>query len=244
MEIIDLHSHIMPYVDDGAADTEEALELLRSEFEQGVTHVCLTPHLRRGMFNSTDEKVLTGFDRLQDEAKDAGLRIRLHLSREYYFDSDFVRRLKAGDVIPMGPHKTLLIEFSYDTPAGTLMEASKLIKEAGFMPLYAHVERYGAIMEDPGIVKDLVKAGTLIQVNASSLLGLEGWRQKHVAKQLLKQKTVHIVASDSHDMDLRTPNLKRCADYLERKVGAESAELLLSINPKAILFGSTNSETK
>lgn len=238
MNIVDLHCHIMPYVDDGAADTDEALELLRSERDQGVTELCLTPHLRHGMFHSTDEKIITGFERLKDEALEAGLKLRMHLSREYYFDADFLKRLDAGDVIPMGPHKALLLEFSYNTPAETLLKASRRVQEAGYLPLFAHVERYGAIMEDTALAKQLYKGGTLIQMNASSLLGLEGWRQKHTAKQLLKQKSVHVIASDAHDSDLRTPNLKRCADYLERKVGAEAAELLLSINPRAILCGS------
>lgn len=237
MKFVDLHCHAMPYVDDGAADTEEAVELIHSEVEQGVTDICLTPHLRFGRYNTTDEKVKAGFDRLRDEIFDANVRVRLYLSREYFYDEQFVRALSAGTILPIGPHKVVLVEFDNAAPVRVLAEASKQIQDAGYRPMIAHVERLQAIQEDVTLARKLIDTGALMQMNAATLLGQEGYMPKHTAKALLDNQCVHVIASNSHDTEERTPALNRCFSYIERKYSANIAELLMNINPAAILYG-------
>lgn len=234
MKIIDIHCHILPYVDDGAANLEEALVLLRMEAQQGVTEICLTPHLRHKMFETPDEKIRDKFNQLRDAAWDERIPIQLHLSREYYFDEQFQKALKEKNVLPMGSD-ILLTEFSYSSDAQALHAAANEILDAGYYPMFAHVERYKAFQDDPECGRPLVEMGVLLQMNADSILGLEGRKTRALAERLLKTGCIHVLASDAHDSENRIPNLKKCADYLEKKIGRAGTQRLLYDNPLAIL---------
>lgn len=237
MKLIDLHCHILPYVDDGATNMDEAIALLQLEAEQGITDICLTPHLRSDMFRTTDEKVKEMFARLRDAAAEEQIPVKLYLSREYYYDDSFLKRMDAGQMITIANSGTILTEFSYHSSEETLLTASRRIREAGYSPLFAHVERYEAVHHNPELIPELIDMGTMIQVNSSSILGLDGWGTKRLAWNLMKNGNVHVVASDAHDIRYRIPNLGRCAVKLEKKLGAAYAEAVLCRNPMQILNG-------
>lgn len=236
MNYVDIHCHIMPYVDDGAATMEEALQLLTMEAEAGVTELCLTPHLRDNMFNSPDEKILYNFARLNQARQKAGIPVRLHLSREYFYDSRFKELLAARKVIPMGRKWFLLVEFSYNSPFSELADAAHRVKQAGFVPLFAHVERYHAIQQNPSKAAVLAEQGVRLQLNASGILGKDGHLMKKTCHTLLKERLIFAVASDTHDTVRRAPDLQKCGKYLEKKFGREYTEELMYTNPLSILI--------
>lgn len=231
--MIDLHCHILPYVDDGAFDMDVALELLEMEAEQGVTQICLTPHLRSEMFETPDKKILAMYDRLRQTAEENGIPVVLNLSREYYYDPQFRRALSAGQVIPMGG-QVLLVEFSYNSDFSVLEEAAQAVFAAGYQPMFAHVERYRVIQKNPDLVERLMDMGVRIQVNAGSILGSDGRYEKKTARYLLKNFLVFAVASDAHDPRSRVPNLGKCWKFLEKKFSRDYAEELLYTNPLSI----------
>lgn len=235
--MIDLHCHLVPFVDDGAANLDEALELLYMEQEQGVQEICVTPHLRDGMFMTDDEKVRYNFQRISRLCEDEELGLKLHLSREYYYDDAFVERLPTGAVIPMGnTRKTLLMEFSYYSELDELVDAAEFVQQEGYRPLFAHVERYFPFQDDPiGAAQTLKDAGALLQLNADSILGLDGRREKRASRELLKKHLADVVASDAHETSIRVPHLEKCRKFLEKKFGREYAMLLLHDNPISIL---------
>lgn len=235
--MIDIHCHLVPFVDDGAANLDEAFELLCMEQEQGVQEICVTPHLRDEMFMTDDDKVRYNFERLSRLCKDEGLSVKLHLSREYYFDEAFEDRLPTGELIPMGTAiKTLLVEFPYYSDLDELVDAAEYVSEEGYRPLFAHVERYRPFQDDPiGAAQTLKKAGVLLQLNADSILGLDGRREKKASRELLKNHLADVVASDAHDTSIRVPHMEKCRRFLEKKFGREYAMLLLHNNPISIL---------
>lgn len=232
--MIDIHCHILPYVDDGAFDMDVALELLEEEADQGVSRICLTPHLRQDMFETPDKKILTIFERLKKTVEEEEIPIALNLSREYYYDANFHRCLSSGQVIPLGG-KVLLVEFSYSTDYRLLEEAALDVLAAGYQPMFAHVERYYAIQENPELAERLLALGVRLQVNAGSILGSDGRHEKKTARYLLKKNYVFAVASDTHDPRFRAPNLGKCSRFLEKKFGREYAQKLLHDNPLSIL---------
>lgn len=236
-ELADIHCHLMPYVDDGAYDEEESLELLKLEAAQGVRSICLTPHLRADMFESSDESVAEHFALVQRLAEEAALPLSLSCSREYHYDRIFRSRLESGNLRPLGEGKHLLVEFGGRHSAAEMLEAVALVQEAGWKPLLAHVERY-APLQDPGFAWELRASGALLQVNAGSVLGREGLRQKQLVKKLLQKELVDVIASDAHDVRIRTPELELCARQIEKKYGRSLAQRLLCDSPKAILMGS------
>ena len=234
IRIADIHCHILPYVDDGAEQKEESMALLESQFQQGVRVVCLTPHLRKGMFETPDEEIFRQFEKMKQSAQVFNRRLHLYLSREYYCDSSFIQRVEEGEVIPMGNGSYLLTEFSTRYSKQEVYEFIKLIRKSGYRPLIAHVERF-PLLKDLNCVEKMIHLGAKIQVNAGSLLGREGIRQALWTRKLIKSHLVHVVASDAHDTENRPPELKKAAGYLQRIVGKEETINLLYENPITIL---------
>ena len=232
--IADLHCHILPYVDDGAEDMEVAMLLLREAVRQGVQVMCLTPHLRQGMFETPDEVIRERLERLRDARSEARLPIKLLLSREYHYDALLCARLESREIIPIGDSSFILVEFSCHHTFKEIHEGIQKVISHGYTPLIAHVERYDVIRKDPGLVETLRSEGAYIQVNEGSILGREGWKSRLVSHFLLKRGWVDVVASDAHDLDRRKPEMEKCADLLRRRYGEDVEKRLLWRNPLQI----------
>jgi protein-tyrosine phosphatase len=236
--LADIHCHLMPYVDDGAYDRDECLELLKMEAAQGVRTICLTPHLRADMFESTDEMILEHFAMVRELVQEAELPLKLYHSREYHFDRVFRKRLASGQLRPLGEGNYLLVEFNGRHSAEEMLEAVAMVRSAGWQPLIAHVERYTPVHQDWTFADALMRSGACLQINAGSVLGREGLRQRLLCKKLLQKGLVHVIGSDAHDASVRKPELDACAQVLEKKYGRSLARELLCTNPLAILQGS------
>lgn len=235
----DIHCHIIPYVDDGAQTASVSEELVEMLYSQGVRTVCCTPHLRRGMFETPDEAIKEQLTKLTARAKEAGYPedISFFLSREYHADKLLLKALEQGTVIPYGTTNNILLEFSNAHPLSDIHWFIRTVQDAGFRPLIAHVERYRLFWDDISAVKELIDMGARLQSNCSSVLGREGHRQQAWCKKLLKNRLIHVVASDGHDPEDRPPEIDAAANYLTRKFGEEYAEQLLCANPINILTG-------
>ena len=235
MRIADIHCHLLPYVDDGAQDRDESMELLKMQYQQGVRIICFTPHFRKGMFETSDEKIIRQYELLHEQAyRIFKGKLKLCLSREYYCDAEFIKHLENDEVIPLGHGGYLLTEFSRRYTKQQFFEYVQMVLKHGYRPLIAHVERYPE-MQDVNSIKRLIKMGARIQINAGSILGREGMKQAIWTRKLLKEGLVHIVASDGHDTEERPPELGKVAKFLEKKLGEEKATQLLWKNQMKIL---------
>lgn len=233
--LIDVHCHILPYVDDGAENMEQALALLQMQQEQGVSTVIVTPHFRKGMFESSQEKVINWFHRLQKEAEQLGCGLSLQLGREYYCNSGFSEILRSGNVQTLGNSSCVLIEFSGRHSLEDIYAYLKAVKNAGYQPVIAHVERYEILRKHPEELAALVQAGACCQINAGSIIGEDGWRVKHICRRWMKENLIHLVGSDCHRTYERIPNLGKAAAYVEKKMGKAYARQIFYDNPTALL---------
>ena len=232
----DIHCHIIPYVDDGAMNDEEAEGMLRMQAEQGVKVICCTPHLRKDMFETKDEKIREHFYSLKKLAEDAGIDIILALSREYHADGRLREKLENDEVIPMGEGNVILTEFSRAHSINDMERYIRLIESKGYRPLIAHAERYPALAGDIRKIKALKEMGAMIQVNAGSVLGREGREQAAWVKKILKNHLADVIASDAHGTQFRIPELKECRRKTERSLGREYADDLFYTTPLKILM--------
>lgn len=233
MRLADIHCHILPYVDDGAEHAEQMELLLASAVEQGIEVICATPHLRHGMFESPDEEIIRQYHRACQYIEERELPIRLFLSREYFCDDTFLKRLSKNQLIPMGSGNTILTEFSGRYSAEKIEGYLKKVLDAGLTPLIAHVERYGSLDEDK--IRRFTEMGARVQVNAGSVLGREGHWQKKLCWSLLRHGLVDAVASDAHDPVYRPNELGQCANKIEHKLGQARAQKVLWDGPVEIL---------
>ena len=236
MKLADIHCHLVPYVDDGAAVLKEAEKLIGIEYEQGVRVICMTPHLREGMFETPDEEIIRQFTRIRELIEEKYQdSLQVFLSREYHYDALYKELLSEGGFIPMGNGRWILTEFSSYHSAQMILKAVETIRESGLRPLVAHVERYPSVREDLELLKQIRKAGGAIQMNASSILGREGPAQKRFCKKALSEKLVDVVASDAHDSVDRPPELKEAYEQISKKFGEDYAEKIFWINPLRLL---------
>ena len=235
--LADIHCHIIPYVDDGAQTASVSEELVEMLYSQGVRTICCTPHQRRGMFETPDDVIKEQFAKLKERAEAAGYpeKISFFLSREYHADRLLLKALEQGTVIPYAGSNNILLEFSNSHPLSDIHWFIKAVQDAGFRPLIAHVERYQLFWGDLAAVEELIDLGARLQSNCSSVLGREGHRQQAWCKKLLKNRLIHVVASDGHDPEDRPPELDAAAAYITRKFGEEYAGRLLCENPLNIL---------
>lgn len=234
-EVIDMHSHILPYVDDGATEFDESIVLLQELARQGATRACLTPHLRHHMFDTPDNEIRMRFAELKKRAADKNIPIELYLSREYHCDKRFFMLLEKHQLMPMGKGKTVLCEFSHSSSEDFIYKTVKAVQRHGYIPLVAHAERYAAVHDDTDFIHKLRMTGALIQVNADSVAGSEGFSQKMFCKKLVKKKLIDVIGSDAHDPLNRPPRLKECAERIAKIAGPAYAKKVMYWVPLQIL---------
>ena len=195
--LTDWHSHILPGVDDGVQHLEKSLLILRRYEQLGIQSVWLTPHIMEEMPN-TPEKLRQRFAELQ--AAYTG-PVKLHLAAEHMLDTLFLKRLHAGEVMPIGENADqLLVETSYFTPPADLFSLLGEIKRMGFHPLLAHPERY-LYMEKKDYLR-LREMQVRLQLNLPSLVGLYGRSVQFRAKQILRHGLYAVCGTDLHRLSM------------------------------------------
>ena len=234
-KIADIHCHILPEVDDGAKNMEMAMEMLKTEYEQGVRLIILTPHFRNQMFEPDEKTVLTQFERLCREKEKDFPDMELYLGCELHVSMDMVEMIRKRKQLCMAGTPYVLTEFSGGDSKSYIKERLYQLLSSGYKPIVAHAERYESVLGDLDFVDELVEIGALIQVNADSILGKEGRKVKKFCRNLMKHDLLHFVGSDGHDMDERPVRMKECATYIEKKMGEAYKDEVMFENPLKII---------
>ncbi len=229
--MIDIHTHILPMVDDGSKSTERSLEMLKEEVSQGVKAVILTPHYR-GRFASTPESLKVAFDEFCGKVAEEKIPIELYLGREVCISSGVKACIKEDRALCLANSNYILIEFDFFNKVEASVIAHEL-KHAGLLPIIAHAERYAYLTLND--VYEIKRAGGLIQVNAESILGELGRGVKKFVKKMFEAELVDFVASDVHAV--RNNRLLEARTHVERKYGLDVAERVFNLNAKKILEG-------
>lgn len=230
---IDIHNHTLFGVDDGAKTIENAMAMLYDAKAQGAESIILTPHYRHGMFGYPLDKVLANFKELKAAADSIGLN--LFLGCEYHVNSGIAEALNTGRCKTLAGGDYVLTEYSYETEYSYIVEHTHRLLSCGYFPVIAHVERYKCLTKKPALCAELSNMGALIQVNADSVLGLDGWATERFCKKLLKNEWADVIASDTHDRKERACHMGECKALVAKKYGSEYAERLFVTNPKRII---------
>ncbi len=230
-EIYDIHTHILPRVDDGAASLREAMEILEDQVHQGVVGILLTPHYRLDRFEAAEVDLYTAYKLLVHEAAKHFPRLELRLACEFHAAPRMAELLAGRRFCTLDGDKTLLLEFSAGDSREYIREKTEELLQYGYRPLLAHVERYAELYGQEDLLQDLRHKGVALQINGDSLLGLEDARRRRFCKTLLKYKMVDYIASDVHNMTTRPSHIRQCAELVEKKWGEEYARRLFVTNP-------------
>jgi len=233
---VDIHSHILAGLDDGAQSQEDMLAMLAQAHEDGTVALCLTPHYEPESFDYSMAEMQRRFLELQAYATEHFEGLTLYLGNEMSFRDDCVDRLRGGDCATIASGRYVLVDFFGASEVRQMRSVFDRLWCAGYSPIVAHVERYPFLWKKFHDVLAMSHDGVLLQVNASSLMTEDkSSPAKKMAEKLLSRGAVDVIASDAHDTEARLPRLSACRAYIEERYGEAYAEMLFYTNPKNIL---------
>ncbi len=217
----------------------QAADLIRMAWDNGTRTIITTPHYRGEYRKNTPEHLRSVFDELQEFAARNFPDMNLYLGNEIYYESAAPERLYDGRILSLNQSNYALIEFRYHSERSQILTAVSEIIRYGYTPVIAHAERYDVMRSDRDLVDDVLEQGALIQLNADSIMGCQGFSVKHFCQNLLKQGKVHFVASDAHDTVHRPPVLRDCFLRVHKKYGADYAARIFYSNAQAVIENRT-----
>ncbi len=196
---VDMHSHLIPGIDDGSKTMEESLGLIRRLEGYGLRKIITTPHIMSEYYRNTPEIIRMGLEDLRRALKSEGISIEVEVAAEYYMDEIFLDRIKNGEEILTFGDQYILVETGFINKPQMLLETIFQLEMAGFKPILAHPERYQYLITDKKLLEELVDRKIMFQVNLLSLTGFYSKQVKDFAEMLLEKGLVRFFGTDCHN---------------------------------------------
>lgn len=236
--MIDIHSHILSGMDDGAQCWEDSLLLARAVLEEGVHTVIATPHCIPEVYFTEGRAVLQAVAEFQSKLAAAGVPLKIMPGMEIHLTLDVPARLTSGSALTLNnTGKYILLEFPMNTVPRYAEQVIFELLLKGIKPIIAHPERNKEIIENPDILHNLIGKGCLVQITAGSLTGVFGHRVRQRASDFVRLSWADFIASDAHD-PVKRPFLFRAGwEAAKDLVGEERARALVLDNPQRVLEG-------
>jgi protein-tyrosine phosphatase len=193
----DLHSHLIPGIDDGSRDIEESLRLVRGLYALGYRHLVTTPHTMSHRFPNTTDTILRGLDTLREAVEGSGIPVTIDAASEYYLDEHFLEQIRRKNLLTFGNNE-VLFEMSYVIAPLELDTVLFELQSAGYTPVLAHPERYLYLHNDIEKYARLKAQGVRFQVNINSLGGYYSKSVQKAAKNLMERGWIDYLGSDAH----------------------------------------------
>ena len=234
-KIFDIHSHILPGLDDGAGDLDESIEMLRLAESQGITELIATPHYSVKWRNACPERIRSLCRQVEDAAyQRLKKEFRIWPGQEILYTEEAFQLLEAGKILTMADSSYVLIEFLPEVPYSYIFRGIQRLVLSGYRPILAHAERYRAL-RSPGRLEELRSRGAHIQLNFRS--AGERWcgETARWCRRMLAEGKADFLGTDMHDTKDRRPDTERTVRLMSRKMDSSSVEAVLRGNAYRIL---------
>lgn len=212
--IIDVHSHILPGLDDGSSNMEESLEMLRMAYQQGVRQIIATPHYSGRFRDASPGRVRKLCEEVQEAARQQGMKIRIYPGQEIMYTDEAADLLREGKLLTMADSRYVLVEFFPSVTWSALQQAVRTLMMSGCVPVIAHAERYPCLREN-GRIDALRDQGILIQLNYRSAGGNWHDRTTRWCRKMLKEKKADLLGTDMHNTGNRSPSTQSAVKWME-----------------------------
>ncbi|MBC7912988.1 MAG: capsular biosynthesis protein [Pyrinomonadaceae bacterium] len=193
----DMHSHIIPGIDDGSQNVAQSIRMIEVMMELGYQKIITTPHIKYDHYPNTRETIYTGLSILQEELTKQNINIQIEAAAEYYLDEAFERKLDDGDILTIA-NKYVLFELSFFNFPLNLFQIIAKIIEKGYTPILAHPERYAYLAGSMENFYKIKEAGCMLQMNIIALMGYYGKVAQRVAEELVNHNLIDFAGSDMH----------------------------------------------
>ncbi len=195
---VDMHSHLLPGLDDGLKDLDETLEFIKELQSLGYYKLICTPHIFSDMYPNTPETILPKLNIVQEALKENGIAMQIEAAAEYMVDAEFEQTVKEGKPLLSFGKNLILIEMSYMAASPNIEQVIFELRMKGLQPVLAHPERYNFYHQQFSAYERFVDLGCLLQMNLLSLSGYYGKPVKMVAEKLLKNQMIDLLGTDMH----------------------------------------------
>jgi len=233
--MIDLHSHLLPGIDDGAPNLEDALAMARQAVADGTTVLACTPHIYPGLFPNTPEIIAEATRKLSQALKDNAIPLELVYGADIQIIPELVSQLRSGELPTLNHTRYFLFEPPHHVPNTAMLELVHNSVAAGYVPIITHPERLSYAFAKYREFAEAVASGAWLQLTGNAITGHFGPDIAKLSERFLRDGLVHIVASDAHDVRHRPPVLSHAYERCVALVGETEAQQLFVQRPRAIL---------
>lgn len=234
--MVDIHTHIIPNVDDGSKSVEDTFTLFKEAEKAGFTDIILTPHYIKEYYETDTEIREFWVKSLQKTLDKLEIPINVYIGNEIYICEDMDKLIFENKVSCLNNSKYVLFELPINSNVKYLDQIIFRIFNLGKIPIIAHPERYSFIQNDIPYAKKLHEKGVLFQSNYGSILGLYGKEAQKTIEKLLRQDLISFMASDVHKPGTIYSAIEESKEKIEKIIGTQKLEKLTIINPKKIIL--------
>ncbi len=231
--MIEIHTHILPNMDDGPGSLEDSLALIKGMMEHGVKSAIATPHHLNEYYVNSYSDVVKSVNMLREEVEKEGLNFKIYPGQEVRLRDDIIERVEMYDIKGLNGSKYILIEFpAHSVPlyAGDILSE---LRVEGFIPILVHPERISPIQEDIRILQDFINMGCLAQVTASSVIS-SNKNLKMVSRKMIEERLISFISSGNHDLIRRTGDINLALSKIENLYGSSLVNYYLKNAEKVV----------
>lgn len=233
--MIDVHSHVIPKIDDGAESFEEAYTMFLEAKNAGFTDIISTSHYVENYYEADSIKRHAWIEAINKVLKENEVEINLHCGNEIYITQNLIKLIKEKKASTLAESKYVLFELPMNNNVKYLNEVIFEIKSLGMIPVIAHPERYTYVQQNPNLLISLIEQGVLFQGNYASIIGYYGNYAKNTIKKLLKADMIHFLGSDCHKKNDIYSKMSEIIVELEKILDRTKIDELTTTNPAHIL---------
>lgn len=219
--MIDIHSHILPGIDDGAKTINDSIEMAKTAVNEGITTIIATPHHKNNQFNNLKSSILIKVNDLNTVLKQENIPLTVLPGQEVRIYGEVIEDYYKEEILTLNHTKYLFIEF----PSSSVPRYSERLlyelQTEGIIPIIVHPERNKELQDKPDLLYKFVKNGALTQVTASSLVGYFGKNVKKFSEQLIEYNLTHFIASDAHNIYNRNFKMAEALDVIDENFGLD-----------------------
>lgn len=234
LKICDMHSHLLPGIDDGAQDMEETMQAMQEAYRQGIRAVIATPHYYPERYETEAQTVLDLCRQVKSRCRQEELDIRIYPGQECFYYSELADKLDRGEILTLAGSRYVLTEFLPDCPYVQLYQGLTQLQQRGYYPILAHFERYECLDREDHL-QELKNRGILLQMNFDTFTMKKHWFQKNHWGSLLRSGIVDLVGSDCHGTHFRPYHAQESLQWMEKHLKPELRQRILVRNIQKIL---------
>jgi protein-tyrosine phosphatase len=233
--LIDLHSHLLPAIDDGSKDLAMSLAMADMASSDGISTIACTPHILPGVYNNNGPAIRSAVARLAQSIAEAGIPISLVTGADVHIAPDLAVQLRDGRALTLNNSRYLLLEPPHHVLPPRLEDHIFGLQSAGYVPILTHPERLSWLEGHYDLIRRLASSSVLMQITAGSLMGRFGRRPRYWAERMLDEGLCHLLATDAHNTEQRAPQMADAREFVAQRLGDDEAINLVLRRPQGIL---------